>query len=479
MKKIPTLSATSWVTAKTVFSQGFAILLFAIQAPVLGPRAFGLISVVMVFVGFCEIVLGEAVSEALISIRDIDVAHFDTMNTINVFVSGLCGVVVFAGATAAARFYGDGELAPILRCLAILPVISALAVAPTAATKRDMQFQPLALRSMASLFLGGVIGLVLTLTGYGVWALVWQALVTRVTATVVLWMAVPLRLRFGFSRPCLFDLGKFILPTLLSRTMSWGSNQFPRLIFGHYWGVTELGLFGLAARLCDIVTDVALVPRYSVARIELRQFAGDASALREATHRLFIDLTAVAFPLAVGGAAIIPTLFHVWLDARWYGAIVPSELMMLTGVPFVTLYAAGAVLLASNCQPAEALMSVVQTIITVIAVLVFAPLGLLPATAAFAARPIALLPLAAKLVRDRCGVPAVLMFAAQRPAFLAAGVMGVAVTALRLCAEPYLRGVFLLPLLVAFGAAVYGAMMWLLIPDFVRQLMARLGVRAA
>lgn len=477
MKKPPALSGTSWVTAKTVFSQVFAILLFAIQAPVLGPKAFGLISVVMVFIGFCEIVLGEAVSEALISIRKIDAAHFDTMNTVIVLISAVCGVIVFAGASAAARVYGDDELAPILRSLAILPVISSLGVAPTASTKREMQFQPLALRSMASLFVGGVVGLALTLTGYGVWALVWQALVTKLTATIVLWMAVPLRLRFGFSRRCLLDLMKFVLPTLLSRSMSWGSNQFPRLIFGLYWGVTELGLFGLASRLCDIVLDVALAPRYAVARVELRHVADDAAGLREATRRLFINMSTVAFPLAVGGAAVIPTLFHVWLDVRWHGGIVPSEMMMLTGVPFVTLYCAGAVLLASNYQPVEAFMSVVQTAMTVVLVFAFAPLGLMPSTGAFALRPLLLAPLAMKLVRDRCSIPVRLMFAAQRPAFFAAALMGVAVTALRLSAEPYLREIFLLPLLIAVGAAVYGLVLWFLNPDFARQFTAGLRAR--
>jgi O-antigen/teichoic acid export membrane protein len=477
VKKFPVLSATSWLTTKTVFSQVFAILLFAIQAPVLGPRAFGLISVVMVFVGFCEIVLGEAAAEALISIREIETAHFDTMNTVNVLVSAVCGIIVFAGATAAARLYGDVQLAAILRCLAILPVISSLGVAPTAATKREMQFQPLALRSMISLFAGGVVGLVLTLIGYGVWALVWQALVTRLIATIVLWMAVPLRLRFGFSRTRFVDLLKFALPTLLSRTMSWGSSQFPRLVFGFFWGVTELGLFGLAARLCDIVLEIALVPRYAVARVELRQFADDPHGLQDATRRLLINMSAVAFPLCVGGAAVIPTLFQVWLGVHWYGGIVPAELMLLTGVPFVTLYASGAVLLALNCQSAEALMSVVQTVITVIVVLVFAPLGLLPATAAFAARLPVILPLAARLLRDRCSVPIGLLFASQRPAFIAAAIMGVVVTVLRWGCEPLMPSILLLPLLVVVGATVYGAAMRVLVPDFVRQVSARFGLR--
>jgi O-antigen/teichoic acid export membrane protein len=477
VKKPPLLSPTSWVTTKTVFAQVFAVLLFAIQAPLLGPRAFGLISIVMVFVGFCELVLQEAVSEALISIREIEASHFNTVNTVNGVVSVVCGIIVFAGAAAAARLYGDDELAPILRCMAILPVISSLAAAPAAAAKRDMQFQPLAVRTMASLFVGGCVGLVLTLMHYGVWALVWQAIVTRSVATVVLWMAVALPFRLGYSRVSVADLLKFALPTLLSRTMSWGSNQFPRLVFGFFWGPTELGLFGLAARLCDIMLDVALVPRYAVARVELRRYATDPQGLKEAVRRILINMSTLAFPLCIGGAAVAPTLFHAWLDARWYGGIVPAELMMLMSVPYVTLYCAGAVLMALNFQSSEALMSVVQTVATVLTVLIFAPFGLLPATAAFAVRTLASLPITASLLRTKSGISARLLFGAQRPAFLSAVIMGIGVTLVRLGGEHVMGNLLLLPLLVATGALLYIGALWILMPDFVRQFAARFALR--
>lgn len=198
-----------------MFSQVFALLLFAIQAPLLGPKAFGLISIVMVFVGFCEYVPGEAAAESLISIREIDAAHFYTMTAVNVFLSVVIGIVVFAGAHRIAAWFGEPELAQMLRWMSVLPAISAFGAAPTAATKRDMHFQPLALRSIGSLFVGGIVGLVLTLVGAGVWALVWQAIVTRLVASVVLWYAVPLKFGMGFSGRHFRELAHFAAPTMI------------------------------------------------------------------------------------------------------------------------------------------------------------------------------------------------------------------------------------------------------------------------
>lgn len=478
VKAYPRLSPTSWLTTKTVFSQVFALLLFAIQAPLLGPKAFGLISIVMVFVGFCEYVPGEAAAEALISIRAIDDEHFHTMTAANVLLSLVIGISVFAGAHRVAVWFGDPELASLLRWMSVLPAISAFAAAPTAATKRDMQFQPLALRTIGSLFVGGIIGLVLTLAGAGVWALVWQAIITRLVASVVLWYTVPLKFGMRFSGRHFRELARFAAPTMFSRFLTWSCNQIPRVMLGLYWGSTDLGLFSLAARLGDILMEVAVVPRYAVARVELRKYANDHAGLEVALRRTFTFLTVFCFPLCIGGAAIVPTLFHVWLDPRWAGAIVPAQCMLLTCVALVTQYMAGAALLAMNFQRTEALVSIAQTVMTLIAVVACAPFGLLAASIGIAARPFVLLPLSVSLLNRYCTIKSSAIFPPQWPALAASLVMGACVWLLRLTLESLVRDVVALPILVLAGAAVYTLMVKLTMPTVVARFAHRLPGRA-
>ena len=473
MRALSRLSPTHWLTTKTVFSQAFALLLFAIQAPVLGPKAFGLMSIVMVFVGFCEYVPGEAAAEALISIRDVDDEHFHTMTAANVWLSVGIGVAVFVGAPRIAVWFADPELAVILRVMSVLPAISAFAAAPTAATKREMLFRPLAVRTIASLVIGGLVGLVLTLGGAGVWALVWQAITTRLVAAVVLWYTVPLKFGMRFSARHFRELAQFAAPTLASRVLTWSCNQIPRVMLGLYWGTTELGLFSLASRLGDILMEVAVVPRYAVARVELRKFAADRSGLEAALRRTLTFLTVFCFPLCVGGAAIMPTLFHVWLDPRWFGAIVPAQCMLLTCIPLVTQYLSGATLLAMNRQRSEAVLSVAQTVTTLVAVIACAPLGLLAASAAIAARPLVLLPLAVRLMRRQCGIPAGAILRPQWPALAASLLMGAGVCVLRLALEPSVRAIVALPLLVLAGAAIYALLVKLTMPMVVARFALR------
>lgn len=468
------LTPTTWVTIQTIYEQGFGIVLFAVQAAALGPHAFGLFSLVMVFIGFCEFVLGMAASEALISIPDIEDLHFHTMTTVNVLLSVLLGAGVFCGADAIAGIFGEVELAPVLRWMSALPLISAFCAAPIAASKREMRFRPIAVRSIAGLTVGGTVGLTMALLGAGVWALVVQAMVQRTISAIILWAAVPLRPRISFSRRHFAELQRFAAPVMLSRTMNWASGQVPRLVLGYYLGATELGLFSLAARLSDILVQVALEPKISVARVDLRRFAGDPRGLEQAMRKLFLQMSVFCFPLCIGGAAVVPTLFHAWLDPHWFGGIAVAQMLMLMGIPCITLYCSTAVLLATNQQKWEAAISTAQTSATLLAALLFAPLGLIAAATAIALRPLVLLPLPVLLMHRLCKLPFRLILHTQAPALIASALMGFTIWFLGPHLEHLFGNAIALGVLIVSGAALYTATIAMLLPEFSGHLLRHL-----
>src|SRR5882757_9339407 len=120
------LSPTSWVTVQTVYTQGFGVAVFAVQAPLLGPRAFGLMTIVMVFVSFCETLLDSA-TETLISIPRIDPLHYATMTGVTAVFAAVFGLALAAAAGPIASWFHEPQLAAVARCMAILPLISGLA----------------------------------------------------------------------------------------------------------------------------------------------------------------------------------------------------------------------------------------------------------------------------------------------------------------------------------------------------------------
>jgi PST family polysaccharide transporter len=471
------LRPTVWVTAERVFAEVFSLALFAVQARLLGPVAFGLVAAVMVFVTFWDSVPTQAAVEALVSIRTIEDRHYFSAATAMVLLSLVFGLLIFACAGPLAALFADPELAPIMRAMAILPLLQSFSVIPLAVTRREIKFQTTTLRTIVSLVAGGVVGLVLALTGAGVWALVWQALVQRLVAAVILWSAVRVPFRLSWSSLHVRDLGKFAVPVMLSNVMNWGSGQLPRLILGAYLGPADLGLFTTAGRFNAIVKQVAIAPKAFVARVDLRRFANDRPALAHAAGRVFQQISLLSFPICFGGAAVMPTLFHVWLDTRWYPAILPSQILLLACIPYVTFYGTTAVLYALNQQAWEAGVATILNLSVLAGMAALMPFGLVATTIAAALVPLLLMPLALLAIRRSGHLTARIILAPQALPFMAAAAMGGTVFLLRASVASRVSEAAALPALIAAGAVIYPAMVAALMPRTATQLLRRFRTR--
>lgn len=471
------LSPTSWLTAQNLFKQGFAILLFAIQAPMLGPHAFGLIALVMVFIGFCEYVLEIPATDALVSVSNIEERHYATMTTVNIVAGLIIGILIFALAPLLAANFHEPELATILRVMAPLPMLTVLTSAPNAACRRELNMEPLVTRMLISTTLAGVVGLVLTFMHYGVWALVWQATLQRLLNVAILWRLVNMPFRLGFSAPHFRELRRYGGPMALSQVMAWAADQIPRYILGFFLGASELGLFSLAARLADIVLQLAVSPRFGVARIEMRQFRENRDGINDAMRRILVQMSALSFPMCIGGAVVMPLLFSAWLNARWAGGVLPAQLMILGIMPQVTHYALSAALLGANRQSSIAINATAQTIALTLVSLIFAPFGLYPATAAIATRPLVTSVFPVVFAQRYCGIEPKRVLTAQLPALLAACITGAVTFAVQWVLMPYMSAVVLLAVLVVVGGTAYAVLAMLLLPDFAAQFSAKLPAR--
>ena len=462
------------LTFQVVFVQVFTVLVFTIQAPLVGPRAFGLVALVMVFVGFCESVVTAVTVDTLISIHNVEELHFSTATMATGVITLIVGVIMFACSGFASALFGDPALAPVLRVMSILPFLSALWAAPNAQTKREMQFAPTLIRSIASMTLGGIAGVVLALWGGGVWSLVVQALVHRLTGAIALWTAVPVRFRFACSRRHLRELSRIAGSLLAVRCMSWATGQIPRLILGGYLGTVDLGLFSLGTRLSDILVKLTIEPRSLIARISFRRFTSDRSGFEAAAERLFMRTSALCFPIAVGGAVLSPLLVKLWLGPRWYGGVQCIRLLLLICIPYATFYCATAILLACNNRRSEVVITATQTGTVALLALLGAPFGLVPATGAITLAFFLVIPLPLIILRLHCELPLGISVAAQLPALMASLLMGAMIWIGSNELAIWVHPIALLLGLTMIGAVTYAVAMAALAPQFVHDWLSAL-----
>lgn len=453
MKRLP---HSAWVMIERVAGQGLGLAFFAVQAPLLGPHAFGLMALMMVATGFWDGVLCATATDALVAVPRLNRAHTGSVVPFLLGCAALAVLGIWALAGPLAHAAGLPEIAHLLPAMAGLPVLQGMAVAPLALLQRNYGFRGIALCTILSQLCGGGAGVALAYAGAGTGALITQALVQKSVALAALLSLCPSALAFRFRRAEAAELAHFAVPNGLSRIMAWSSGQVPRLVLGMALGADALGMFTLATRLSDVVTQAALLPVLVVARVALRGLPAGSAALRRRVAASARDVALVTMPLCFGGMAVLPWVIRLWLDQRWQAGLPVCAVMLMLPVPFCTIYVSATALLALNRQRAEALLCAGQSLAIIAAVWLAAPLGVTAVAWALLGLGCAMVLPVLAMLRHVCGLRVRDVLLPQVLPLLAAAGMAVAV---RACL-PLLAG-FLPPLPalvagIALGAAMYG-----------------------
>jgi O-antigen/teichoic acid export membrane protein len=474
--RLPVLPPVVWLTSERVTQQALSLILFAVLAPILGPRPYGLFAIVMIFVGFCELILLEGAVEALVTVENLDHLHTTVTNLTNSLVALIFGLTMSALAPAIALTLHDVEIRNLIWVLAPMPVLSTLSAVPIAVLRRSLKYKQLAIRSILGLTIGGVFGIVLAMRGAGVWALVLQVLAQRIAELVIAWIAVPVRFGVAWSAPHFRELRPVALNVFTARMMSLVTGQFPRLVLGFTVGATDLGLFALGGRLHDIIVWTTVVPRTSVGRIELRAEKIGTAEFERDFAKMAQNASVLSFPFFLGMASLIPSLFHLWLNRDWQAGIVPAQLVVLSGVPMVLFYSFDAALLAGNLSNIFRKFANLQGLTVAATVLCAAPFGLTATCFALAVRPWVLLPVFVIMFRRATNVPVRSVLPPCMHSLIGAVIMAGLLT-LPFLRPAWMNGVLELTLQVIIGVITYFTYLYCFARDELRPLLAALLIR--
>lgn len=328
--RIPFRRALLWAFVMIWGQRGVATLMTFILAALLGPDAFGLVALAMIYVALVQIFLEQGLSAAIIQRNDLQPEHLDSAFWINIALSGgLAAGTVFSSEWIA-RANDMPELAAVLRALALLLLIKGLTVVQEAVLRRSLDFRTLAIRGNAGTVAGGIVGIGMALAGAGVWALVGQQLVAAFVMLVMLWSIAEWRPRFRFSRTHSRELLSFSVKVLFARVGTYLEGRIDAIIIGPFFGSAAVGLLRLAERAIDTVTHVAAHPAGLLSLPHLSRHQGDQAAARREISRCIEAATILTFPAMTMLAVVADDLMRV-LGDEWIAAAAPLRIFCIAG----------------------------------------------------------------------------------------------------------------------------------------------------
>jgi len=243
------MSGAVWTLASSSGRRLTMLVTGIVLARLLAPADFGLVAMALMFISFVELIRDLGTGAGIIQAEDPSDRLLSSVFWLNLLFGVAATALLLLVASPAAQLLREERLVPVLRMLAISPLLSSFNVVQSNLLLRQLEFRRLAMTELAGAVVGGIVGIALAARGHGVWSLVWQSLSGSLALSAGVWGASRWRPRLAFDRPGVAKLLAFSTNLTLYNVLNFVARNADNFLIGRYLGAQSLGYYDLAYRV--------------------------------------------------------------------------------------------------------------------------------------------------------------------------------------------------------------------------------------
>ena len=311
----------SWKFAERMCAQIVSFVVTTVLARILLPEDYGTIAMVNVFITFADLFVTSGLGTSLIQKKNADETDFSSMFYFGVVYSGLVYLILFFLAPMIARFYSDELLSVVIRVMGLRLPIACVNSIQHAYVSKHLIFKKFFFSTLFGTMLSAVVGIVMALNGYGVWALVAQYMTNSIVDTVVLFITVPWhpRLRFSISRVKeLYSYGWKLLANALLHNMYI---QFKNLVVGKVYTAADLAYLNRGEQLPSLIITNINTSIESVILPVLSEKQNEPERIKAMVKRSTKMSVFIIWPLMMGLFVLADSVIVLLFTDKWEAAV--------------------------------------------------------------------------------------------------------------------------------------------------------------
>jgi O-antigen/teichoic acid export membrane protein len=229
-----------------------------------------------------------------------------------------------------ASFYADPSLTPVIRVLSLTIVISGTKNVQQAYVSRHMLFKKFFFATLGGTIGAAVIGIIMAMNGFGVWALVAQQLFNLTVDTIILWITVKWRPKKMFSLERLKKLYSFGWKLLVSSLIEKVYSEVRQLVIGKMYSSADLAYYNRGKQFPNIIVTNVNVSIDSVLLPAMSREQDDASRVRSMTRRSIKTSVYIMAPLMMGLAFVAEPVVELVLTQKWMACVPYLRIFCIT-----------------------------------------------------------------------------------------------------------------------------------------------------
>lgn len=293
-----------------------------ILARLLDPSDYGNYTIVATITSVIIVVVDLGLPAALIQKENTDNLDYSTVFWTNVIVCGLFYLLVCLLSTSFSHYYGEEEkLALYIKVCAFRIIISAIKNVQEAYVSKNLLFKKYFITSTIGTVIAAIAGVLLALTGYGVWALIVLNLLDYLIDMFLTCFIVKWRPTFEFSFERLKSLLNFSWKVSLTSIVSSIFDNYREIIVGKKFSLANLAFYDKGSSLSNKIVVTINDALKNVTFPFFSNNQNDINKIKTITQNTIKTTMYVMLPMIAGFVAVSNTFIEVVYTNKWMPAV--------------------------------------------------------------------------------------------------------------------------------------------------------------
>jgi PST family polysaccharide transporter len=324
-----TIKAGSWQLAAVVIKAVLQLVVLGVLARYVLPKAFGLIAMANMVMVFVDMFADAGIGPAIIQKKELSEPDIRAAFLLSV-VFGIFFVAAlwFAAPLVSVIFKTGNNVVAVIRWIGISALITKVGIISRSRLEREMRFDILMWIDVGSYLFGyALVGIVMAVLDYGVWAIVVAKIAQCTLQTICLLIIRPNSVVPVFSGKIYKELVRYGGGLTLTRVFDSIASQGDYFIVGRYLGSAALGFYDRASSLSsmpgqylNVVLDKTLFPAMAQVQDKLERLKKAYIISTNIVCTLLVPLTALILIIA-------PEIIGLILGPNWGSAIKPFRIL--------------------------------------------------------------------------------------------------------------------------------------------------------
>jgi O-antigen/teichoic acid export membrane protein len=320
-----------WAFIEKVLQFILSFFVTTILAREIGPSAFGLVALVIVFEFLFLYLMESGLSQVIIQKKDINSSEINTAFSFNVLLGTIFTLAFYLSSDVLAEFFNEDLLSDIVKIMSVKIFIISLSRIHVALLEKYFKFKKLAYISSPVRLVSGILAVFLVYSGFGIWSYIYYNLAQAIFLSLALFLFSGYQVKFHLSTTALKNLLPLGIQFSATRLLNTLSEKLYYIIIGKYFSVATLGLYQRA----DIIRRASSEEFATILnRVFLPFFAKEGATgvgFNEYFRKLAPFYSLFFFMAAVTVICLSDFLIQVLLGQEWEKASIFLKLLAALG----------------------------------------------------------------------------------------------------------------------------------------------------